>query len=40
MLAGNELDASNEDDGVRITSWPVLGMYQPDAIAACTAADG
>lgn len=40
MLPGNELDASNEDDAIRITSWPVLGMYQPDAIAAYTAVDG
>ena len=40
MVAGNELDASNEDNAIRITSWPVMGMYQPDAIAAYTAADG
>ena len=40
LLPGNELDASNEDDAIRIVSWPVLGMYQPDAIAAYTAADG
>jgi hypothetical protein len=30
---GNELDASNKDDGIIITSWPVQGMFQPDAIA-------
>ncbi|MGB5621742.1 MAG: choice-of-anchor I family protein [Gammaproteobacteria bacterium] len=30
---GNELDASNRDDAINIRSWPVLGMYQPDAIA-------
>jgi hypothetical protein len=29
---GNELDASNKDDAIIIRSWPVLGMYQPDAI--------
>lgn len=32
-IAGNELDASN-DDGIdgNLQTWPVLGMYQPDAI--------
>ena len=32
-VAGNELDASNRDDAINIQNWPVLGMYQPDAIA-------
>jgi len=32
-IIGNELDASNEDGGIRIQNWPVLGMYMPDAIA-------
>ena len=32
-LPGNELDASNRDDGINIRNWPVVGMYQPDAIA-------
>jgi hypothetical protein len=32
--AGNELDVSNKDDRIRITNWPVFGMYQPDAITA------
>ncbi len=32
-LPGNELDASNRDDAINITNWPVFGMYQPDAIA-------
>jgi len=32
-IIGNELDASNKDSGIHIQSWPVLGMYQPDAIA-------
>lgn len=32
MLPGNELDVSDRD-GVRIGNWPVLGMFQPDAIA-------
>jgi len=32
--ARNALDASNEDGGINIESWPIRGMYQPDAIAA------
>ena len=32
-LAGNELDASDQDGGVNIAQWPVYGMYQPDGIA-------
>lgn len=32
-LYGNGLDASNRDDAINITNWPVYGMYQPDAIA-------
>ena len=35
-VAGNELDASNKDDAINIQSWPVLGMYLPDAIATYT----
>ncbi len=27
------LDASDRDDAIDIRSWPVFGMYQPDAIA-------
>ncbi len=27
-------DASNKDGGINIKTWPVLGMYQPDAIVA------
>ena len=30
---GNGLDASNRDDAINITEWPIKGMYQPDAIA-------
>lgn len=30
---GNELDASNRDDRINISNWPVYGMYQPDSIA-------
>jgi hypothetical protein len=33
-LAGNALDASDADGGIRISNWPVLGMHQPDGIAA------
>ncbi len=31
-VRGNGIDASNRDDAVNIRTWPVLGMYQPDAI--------
>lgn len=31
-LLENAMDASNRDDAVNITTWPVLGMYQPDSI--------
>ena len=33
LLSGNELDVSDRDDRINITNWPVLGIYQPDAIA-------
>ncbi|NDJ62611.1 MAG: alkaline phosphatase [Chloroflexi bacterium] len=33
-IEGNGLDASNDDDAINIATYPVLGMYQPDAIAA------
>lgn len=29
---GNQLDASNRDDGINIQNHPILGLYQPDAI--------
>jgi len=29
----NALDASNRDDAINITPWPVNGLYQPDSIA-------
>jgi hypothetical protein len=32
--AGNGLDASDQDGGINIATWPVFGMYQPDAIDA------
>lgn len=32
-LPGNGLDASDRDSRINIQNWPVLGMYQPDAIA-------
>lgn len=31
---GNRLDASDRDGAIRLRSWPVRGLYQPDAIAA------
>ncbi|MDA0866966.1 MAG: choice-of-anchor I family protein [Cyanobacteria bacterium] len=34
--AGNGLDASDRDDAINIANHPVLGMYQPDAIATYT----
>jgi 2',3'-cyclic-nucleotide 2'-phosphodiesterase/3'-nucleotidase/5'-nucleotidase len=30
---GNGFDASDEDGGINIQTWPVEGMYQPDTIA-------
>lgn len=32
-LAANALDASDRDGGIVITTWPLFGMFQPDAIA-------
>jgi len=32
-LSWNGLDASDKDDAINITNWPVYGMYQPDGIA-------
>lgn len=31
-VVGNEIDASDKDDIKELKNWPVLGMYQPDAI--------
>ncbi|NWG15716.1 MAG: alkaline phosphatase [Chloroflexi bacterium] len=36
---GNELDAGKDDGVVNIASWPLLGMYQPDGIAAYNVGD-
>lgn len=36
MAPGNELDASDRSGEVLIGSWPIRGMYQPDAIAQYT----
>ena len=33
---GNSLDASDEDGAINIQNWPVVGFYQPDAIASYT----
>lgn len=35
-IAGNGLDPSDSDGANLIASWPVFGMYQPDAIATMT----
>ncbi|MBE9189104.1 choice-of-anchor I family protein [Gloeocapsopsis crepidinum LEGE 06123] len=32
-LPENAFDASDRDDAINITNWPVFGIYQPDAIA-------
>jgi len=32
----NKLDASNDDNEINITNWPVLSMYQPDGMASYT----
>jgi hypothetical protein len=37
---GNELDPSNRDSGIEIASWPVEGMYLPDAILALPIGQG
>lgn len=37
-LPGNGMDASDHDGAVNIRTWPVFGMYQPDAIAAYSVA--
>jgi len=33
-LPGNGMDASDRDNKINITNWPVFGMYMPDGIAA------
>lgn len=33
-VEGNGIDASDEDGAINIQPWPVVGMYQPDAIDA------
>ncbi len=33
-LPGNEIDASDKDLVTELKNWPVMGMYQPDAITA------
>ena len=33
-LSENAVDVSDKDDRIQLNVWPVLGMYQPDAIAA------
>ena len=36
---GNELDVSNKDGGININTWPIMGMYMPDAIDTYTIGD-
>jgi hypothetical protein len=37
-VAGNELDAGDQDGGIHIQAWPnILGMYLPDGLAAFSA---
>jgi len=36
---GNELDVSNKDGGINIKTWPIMGMYIPDAIDTYTIGD-
>jgi len=31
-LSNNAFDASDRDEGIVISAWPVFGMYQPDSI--------
>ena len=35
-IPGNELDASNRDDGVNIVNWPLRGLYMPDSVDSFT----
>lgn len=34
FVADSGIDASNKDEAINIARWPVLGMYQPDGVAA------
>lgn len=38
-VEGNGLDASDKDKAINIQTWPVSGMYQPDAIDSFTVDD-
>ena len=39
-IPGNEFDPSDRDSGINLDTWPVVGLYQPDGIAAYTADNG
>lgn len=34
LLPGNALDPSDRDSAIKIQNWPLLGMFQPEGIAA------
>jgi hypothetical protein len=39
-ISGNGIDASDQSGSVNITTWPVFGMYQPDAITSLETSAG
>jgi DNA-binding beta-propeller fold protein YncE len=39
-LPGNELDPSDKDGGIHLRTWPVQGLFLPDAIATFRAGGG
>ena len=32
-IPGNEMDAGDEDGGIQLQNWPVMGIYMPDSMA-------
>lgn len=36
---GNLLDASDQDNGINLQSWPTFGMYQPDSVTTYSLGD-
>lgn len=37
LMAGNDLDVSDRDNGILFKNWPIKGMYLPDGISAFSA---